>query len=353
METSAVDLQLRPGAALSGTVTRPGGLPAEGIDIDVFATGTRERLEQTVLTDAAGHFVLSQLPAGAFNVRADPEEISGLAQLYNGAAIDEDFATPVSLQEGETRTGLNFALNAAGAISGVIRSSDGVPVPGIDIDVWEADTITRLGSSAETDENGAYRLVGLNPGNYLLRADPTEAQGYARAYYWTGVSLASGEPVQVSAGSTVDSIDFTLDPAASIEGYVAGPDGHPAAGIDIDIFTADSMEKLDQNAATDGNGYFSLHALPAGTYLIRAQPSSGSGAISTAVGGVRRVANSTPVTVAAGQIAVAPQIALISAAAIAPSVPSMGLDGYGLLAILMVLLARSSWLSPSAHQKSS
>jgi len=353
VETSAVDLQLRPGAALSGTVTRPGGLPAAGIDIDVFVAATGERLDQTALTDAMGLFVLSGLPAGEFIVRADPEEISGLAPLYNGAAIDEDFATPVSLEEGAMRTGLDFALNAAGTISGVIRSSDGIPIPGIDIDVWEADTITRLGSSAETDENGVYRLGGLNPGNYLLRADPTEAQGYARAYYWTGISVTSGEPIAVSAGSTVDSIDFTLDPAASIAGYVTGPDGHPAAGIDIDIFAAGSIEKLDQNAATDGNGYFSLHALPAGTYLIRAQPAPGSGAISTAVGGVRRVANATPVTVAAGQIAVTPQIALIPAAAIAPAVPSMGLHGYGLLAILMVLLARSSWLSPSAHQQSS
>lgn len=36
---------------------------------------------------------------------------------------------------------------------------------------------------------------------------------------------------------------------------------------------------------------------------------------------------------------------------LAPSVPSIGLHGYGLLAILMVLLVRSSWLMPSALQK--
>lgn len=350
--TNAVDLQLRPGATLSGAVTRPDGLPAEGIDIDVFVAATGGRLEQTALTDAMGRFVLSGIPAGEFLVRADPEEISGFAPLYNGAAIDEDFATPISLEEGEIRTSIDFALNLAGTIAGVIRSADGTPIPEIDLDVWHADSMTRLGISAETDENGSYRLTGLNPGSYVLRADPTEVQGYAQTYYSNGISLMSSEPVQVSGGSTVGSIDFMLNEAASIAGYVNGPDGHPAIGVDIDIFSADGMEKLAQNAATDGNGYFSLHGLPAGTYLIRAQPSPGSGSISTAIGGVRRVADATPLTVAAGQDAVAPSIALIAAAAQAPAVPSMGMHGYGVLALLLVLMARASRNSPLARATS-
>ena len=159
----------------------------------------------------------------------------------------------------------------------------------------------------------------------------------------------SSEPVQVSGGSTVGSVDFMLNQAASIAGYVTGPDGHPAIGVDIDIFDADDMEKLAQNAETDGNGYFSLHGLPAGTYLIRAQPSPGSGSISTAIGGVRRVADATPVTVAAGQDAVTPTIALIPAAALAPAVPSMGIHGYGVLALLLVLVARASRISSRAR----
>ena len=102
------------------------------------------------------------------------------------------------------------------------------------------------------------------------------------------------------------------------------------------------MEKLDQNAATDGNGFFSLSSLPAGTYLLRAQPDPASGAISTALGGFARVANATPISVVAGQTATAPEIALLPNANPPHPVPSMSLHGYAALGLCLLLMMRKS-----------
>lgn len=341
-EADSINFELQRAAVITGRVFGPDGLPEMAVDIDLFAWETGERLAQNSMTDENGNFALTRLPAGDYFLRADPEEATGLASLYNGAAIDEDFAPVVTVAEGELRTGTNFHLNTAGSISGVIRDAAGSPVQGIDLDLWEATTVTRLGYSAETDVNGAYRIDGLNPGTYLIRADPVEAQGYARTYYSSGISLASCLPIAVSGGAVSDSVNFVLQPAASIAGFVVGPDGHPAVDVDIDIFSAGTMEKLDQNAATDGNGFFSLSSLPAGTYLLRAQPDPASGAISTALGGFARVANATPISVVAGQTATAPEIALLSNANPPHPVPSMSLHGYAALGLCLLLMMRKS-----------
>jgi hypothetical protein len=56
---------------------------------------------------------------------------------------------------------------AQSAISGVVRDESGAVMPGVSVEA-ASDALIEKVRSAVTDENGAYRMIDLRPGNYKL-----------------------------------------------------------------------------------------------------------------------------------------------------------------------------------------
>ena len=57
--------------------------------------------------------------------------------------------------------------HAQSAISGVVKDESGAVMPGVSVEA-ASDVLIEKVRSAITDENGAYRMVDLRPGKYLL-----------------------------------------------------------------------------------------------------------------------------------------------------------------------------------------
>lgn len=56
---------------------------------------------------------------------------------------------------------------AQSAISGVVKDESGAVMPGVMVEA-ASDALIEKVRSAVTDENGAYRIIDLRPGNYQL-----------------------------------------------------------------------------------------------------------------------------------------------------------------------------------------
>lgn len=116
----------------------------------------------------------------------------------------------VFLADGESRTGFDFQLLKASAITGRVRDANWRPVRAMTITVMEEDyrfgrrglvPLTGAGTRANLDGEGAYRLYGLRPGKYYLRAEPSDG-GIGPVYYYPGeMDVSRSLPVTVSPGA--------------------------------------------------------------------------------------------------------------------------------------------------------
>ena len=154
------------------------------------------------------------MPAGSFIVEARK---SGHGSIYYGQRRPTDTEAPITLREGQRRTGADLVLPGLGIISGTIVDEYGEPIEGVQ--VWafqlrrgEARVTAHMASNVlprATDDRGQYRLIGVEPGTYLIAAmgrehvsdgDAQRARGYSPRYY-PGVSDASvAQRVRLAAG---------------------------------------------------------------------------------------------------------------------------------------------------------
>jgi hypothetical protein len=151
-------------------------------------------------------------------------------------------------------------------------------------------------SSAQTDDRGQYRIFGLNPGEYYLKAvdssepDPNTlvheaswirdllGSEYAPAYF-PGVAQASqAQVIFVKAGDEVQA-DVFMQRTKTVEiaGHVIGRDG-PAKNTSLSLRLAGDDYGMDRQATTDEKGSFELKGVPPGSYVIFAyQRDEGNG----------------------------------------------------------------------------
>src|SRR5580700_6626922 len=74
----------------------------------------------------------------------------------------------VTAQVGAERPGLTVPPLPSGAISGRVLGPDGEPVGGIHVFVRGRSGL----QSAQTDDQGRFRIAGLSPGSYRIEALP-------------------------------------------------------------------------------------------------------------------------------------------------------------------------------------
>jgi carboxypeptidase family protein len=148
----------------------------------------------------------------------------------------------------------------------------------------------RAVSSAQTDDRCQYRIFGLKPGEYYIKAtdsferDRNIAVGesywvqqylgseYAPVYY-PGVAQASqAQVVSVKAGDEVQAdVSMQHIKTAEIAGHVVGRDG-PAKNTWVLLEQAgvDGSGGIDRQDTTDEKGTFRIKGVPPGSYVIAA-----------------------------------------------------------------------------------
>lgn len=241
----------------------------------------------TAVTDTRGEFTLTQVPAGTFTITAVR---AGYLTLQYGQRRPQQAGRPIKVENGQTIEGVDFALVRGGVLAGRVTDELGEPMPGTRVEAVELSyvrgrRISVAARIAATDDTGEYRLAGLEPGSYQIRAstrDVWEADDgqatftYALTYY-PGVTAADRpQTIKLEGGQQAVGLDFGMVPGrtARITGVVED-NGAPQSGqlvhlseIGRTIGGALMYSGPGGTTRTDANGAFEFINLPAGEYLV-------------------------------------------------------------------------------------
>ncbi|MBI1292249.1 hypothetical protein GC173_13580 [bacterium] len=259
---------------ISGRVTNAStGNGILGVDLDVIDSNGASVAITGGRTTTNGVYTITGIDPGTYRVRADASLALGFADEYYSEQFLPSLATPVTVAAGGTAANINFTLVNGFEITGTV-TGDGVPLSGIDMDVY-ASNGEFLGSyPGTTDASGVYRVGALPPGSYYVRANPDPAAGqfYTTRYIGGAATLASATPVTITNASLTGQ-NIALTGGGTLSGTVTqqGP-GTPLVGIDLDLFDASTSTIIPVNATTRVDGTYSFPVLPAGTYRLRIDP---------------------------------------------------------------------------------
>ena len=158
------------------------------------------------LTTVDGKFTITGLDPGRYSVAIDK----------TGFATASDFPV-LNLQAGDAKDDLKFKLTPTGSIVGRVLTAEGDPVDNAMV------LIENYPSNTTTDEKGQYRLGGLAPGKYRIRAtiqdigmlpeirtDGTKEVHYAPTYHPSALLPESATRVEARAGSETTGIDIRM-----------------------------------------------------------------------------------------------------------------------------------------------
>jgi hypothetical protein len=195
---------------------------------------------------------------------------------------------------------LEYALSArpGASITGKVTTPRGEPAFGARVMIQTRDQYEKFrgawgAQNTSTDATGTFRFLNVEPGEYFLGVRSSQSCGEVLEH---GLITPEFKPVTIIAGQPA-TVDFKLEPGASIEGWLITEGGEKVAGS---IFVQPAggrhmMDVLTQASDPATNTPYAVRALPAGEYRIRALPS---------VSPWREMFNRMPeetVTLAAGQ----------------------------------------------------
>jgi len=217
---------------------------------------------------ADGKFLIDGLPAGPYPVNASK---AGYAAPRRRSLI--------VLKPGETKTDFEIRMTPTGTIAGRITGSDGEPVEsalvraqanGVDLE------------SGPADEHGMYRLGGLAPGRYRVKASRSDVLGGkpeirtdgtaehhdVTTYYPGVIAEEAAGTVVVRPGVESPGVDIQLAraPFVHVSGKVVGI---PRGAENVMVTVSQGIEGNGIGIGNDGS--FQFWRLDPGRYTISAE----------------------------------------------------------------------------------
>ncbi len=203
-----------------------------------------------VQSDAKGEFTLSVPHEGAYEV-----------EVFSPGYVKFKTETPL-LNEAAPETKVDALLSSGATIAGrVTEVNSGEGAAGLMVRVESAD-----GPFGTTDEDGSYVIKGLEPGQFGVAVD------LGGTTYMAGRELPYQRVTVKTADEKITGIDFTVDAAGLVWGYVLSPDQEPVAQTGIMLTSGESMlsqalkmagqrrTPVSDNSGEDG--YYELAGVP-------------------------------------------------------------------------------------------
>lgn len=254
--TAFVEVQMLPGASVSGTVVNSQGVPI-GANVKVFAFGPSKT--GSPLVEERGEMV-SDPGTGEFRFTGfltGPLRLDATSPLLVGRAQYEDYLEP----ESPTRSGvtLKFPAQAAttGRLMGQVTSAEGTPVPDAEVAIsFSSDYAIR------TDTNGVFDTqIRLPVAYYFVTAKAGGNVGQ------TTVQLVGGI-TNFAAVRLLGRGDLVVE--------VQNLDGTPATGAEVKVVGWEFPREEYSFERVDGSGRRTLAGLAEGEYVLEAKQLTGT-----------------------------------------------------------------------------
>jgi protocatechuate 3,4-dioxygenase beta subunit len=267
--TLVLDAGLERGGTVGGRVLDAAGRPIPYAEVSVADPRRRWEGEESVLADAQGTYLLTGLKAGTYELRVTAPGFAPIVGEEECRVVVTPEFTPVVR---------DVKLTQGATLLGVVRSPDGLPVPGAQVEARAAAAGDLRGRVRDlvtfSDGSGAYRLAGV----------PAAIDVTVSASHDEWVRATHG-PIRLGEGQRQE-ITLVLKAGSTLQGRVVDAHGRAVAEARVrwgavgpenedrvnpgDSFRAD--EALGARVVlTDADGGFKLVRLEPGRMLLKVE----------------------------------------------------------------------------------
>ena len=253
-DASGIDVELRPGVTLQGTITATDGQPVKKAQVCThpFSQSLPWDCERT---DDHGHYVALREPDTYWVWVIPPDDEPLLMQWFDDALVGVG-ASSVALDRDRT---IDQVLGPGPSIVGRVTDPAGAPVFHAFVCV---DTPFPTGRICRpTDAAGAYRVT-TRPETYLVQIIPPDGSDLLPQYVGGGRTWIDASTVTVRSQNVT--VDVNLQRGVAVSGVVRSETGVPLEGASVNVSDAQGFLTATY---TDTSGAYSL-AVPPGRYTF-------------------------------------------------------------------------------------
>jgi len=252
----------------------PGGQPLRKVDVQLNPrNGSSDAYSGT--TDAEGKFQIENVLPGRYGVTLDR---LGFVQPGHHSRS----GAPLELKSKDDAKDIVLSMQAAAVITGKIVDSDGDPIRGVMVQATRASSRNSRDTAYDnTNDLGEYRLAGLRPGPYLIRAtamgnisafqskpkDPAAGEvTYIPTYYPATPDKSQAIPIDLHPGDETP-VSFTLLSSATFiaRGTITRPPGATVVQVMLRFAENPEMRPAGQEPLRE-DGVFEFRGLLPGRY---------------------------------------------------------------------------------------
>jgi hypothetical protein len=269
------------------------GNPVRRAQVRVNAPDTRTN--RMVITDSQGRYEITGLPAARYRLQVSK---AGYVTLEYGQARPFEAGKPLDVAEAQSLEKVDFSLPRGSVIAGRISDEYGEPIADVSVQAMRYQftngqrQLVNAGRAGTSDDIGQFRIFGLMPGEYIVRASVRdnsamaaaivagieEPSGYPATYYPGTTDVGLAQAVAVALGQELNSVAFSLIPArlARISGSVLNSEGRPLAGAAVlvrPVWGGGVGGPLNISGGNQvrADGSFTLNSVPPGDYTLEVQ----------------------------------------------------------------------------------
>ena len=292
--TSAQTPPKKDECRIAGTVVKlAGSEPLKNARIRLLSQDDRT-LSRGVVSDAAGRFDLKGVSPGRYRLVVHRE---GFVSQSYGQKKPDDPGAILTLRANQELRDVLFRLIPSAVIAGRVINDDGDPMPWVQVnalrEAYFGGKKTLFPETAVTTSDlGEYRLFGLSPGRYFIRAEykpnerpsgrgefdgDEEPRGYVPMYYPSSTEPARANTVAVRAGEEIPGLQVLLRrvDVFTVRGQVYNMTAKRSStsyNLSLSPRGEDAWLRLPQRDAIvdDKNGTFTFRDVLPGPYLLGA-----------------------------------------------------------------------------------
>jgi hypothetical protein len=292
---------------ISGRVTdAQSGAPIPGVEISVSCCAGSGGTRSTTGLD--GGYQVRLTSPGEYVVTAKaPGYVHtsfGQASLTSIVAVDDIPAIWVRVRGDQVTSDVDIRLQRSAAVNGRVFGDTGEALADIEVELLREiyrpggvapvpvafGTIERV--VAEKTMSGArfgtYRISGLPPGRYFVRAYATESVrpkrgasvAYAPTFFPKATRLADAQPIVLRAGEELSNLDFTLLTAKTnvVSGRLLGQKGGSPGDTSVELVPVDAGSEANRpRADVAPDGRFQIRGVVPGNYVLVVADTTGGG----------------------------------------------------------------------------
>ena len=334
-------------ASITGVVVENNAERSPLRRVTVYLSRTGNEDTRMLATDDTGRYMFGSLPAGTYTLNFAKGGYLGVE--YGQSRPGVPGGRSITLAEGQVFAANRTILSRGGVIAGRIVDAQGRPVVSVPViasqfvSVGGTRTAPRTAATrqAATNEHGDYRIFGLIPGEYVVRAEvpssaslpatitaaelqwatarssepppaPPRPTGYVATLFPGTTDPSSATAITLAPGEERLGIDITLQtvPVSRITGRVIGVNGNPVSGATVwrtpkrnTPFRGEQIVSV----VSGSNGSFTFSQNAPGDFVLTARYSGTPTRVPQPDGSVRLAPSTEPTTAGTVDVSIAGQ----------------------------------------------